>query len=455
MGPGGRLAWCAGLVCLALAAPAQASPNFVVILSDDQSWVGSSVPMDPDDARSRSDYYRTPHLERLAERGMRFSRGYAPAPFCAPTRRALLVGQTPARHVYQQDREGWPQRYRQQLSLPRMLKQADPAYRTAHFGKWDFRFDGVTPEEMGYDESDGPTTNAEGLGRGTGGPAAKSDPKSIFGITERSADFMRRSAAAGQPFFVQVSHYAVHLDVYYREESLDAVRRWKPGSRHAMPGFAAMTRDLDEGLGSLLDAIDALGVADDTYVFFLSDNGGRRRLPGQQDLELGRNHPLRSGKGSMYEGGLRVPFLVAGPGIAAGSTSRVAVTALDLLPTLAELAGRGEPLPASLDGGSLAGLLRSRGQGVVSRRDPFLIFHQAVDRKPQSALIEGRYKLVKTWKQGRLELFDPSRDPGESQDLSRELPDETQELHARLVRFLDEVGAETRQTQPKGRGKRR
>ncbi|MCP4509672.1 MAG: sulfatase-like hydrolase/transferase, partial [Fuerstiella sp.] len=134
---------------------ADTSPNFVVILTDDQSWVGSSVLMNPDDDRTRSDYYRTPNIKRLADMGMRFTQGYSPAPYCCPTRRSLLIGQTPARHVYQKDQENWPAEYRRQLSLPRMLKAANPDYRTAHFGKWDMRTDDVTPEQMGYDVSDG------------------------------------------------------------------------------------------------------------------------------------------------------------------------------------------------------------------------------------------------------------------------------------------------------------
>ncbi|MFP6750339.1 MAG: sulfatase-like hydrolase/transferase, partial [Pirellulaceae bacterium] len=215
---------CAGLT-LQAARGADPSPNFVVILTDDQSWVGSSVLMDPDDARTRSDYYQTPHIERLAKMGMQFTQGYSPAPYCCPTRRSLLIGQTPARHIYQQDQENWPRYYRQQLSLPRMLKQANPAYRTAHFGKWDMRTDEVTPEQMGYDVSDGYTSNGTGGSKGSGGPAAKEDPKLIFGITDRACNFMEKQTKSGHPFFLQVSHYAVHLDIYYQEKTLARVQQ--------------------------------------------------------------------------------------------------------------------------------------------------------------------------------------------------------------------------------------
>lgn len=420
-------------------------PNFVVILTDDQSWVGSSLLMDPDDDRSRSDYYETPNIERLADMGMRFTQGYAPAPYCRPTRRGLLIGQTPARHVYQQDQENWPAEYRKQLSLPRMLKTANPDYRTAHFGKWDMRSDRVTPEEMGYDVSDGYTSNATGGGKGTGGPAATDDPKLIFGITDRASAFMEAQAESGHPFFVQVSHYAVHLDIYYREETLDRTAP-SEGDKHTMPQFAAMTSDMDTGIGALVDKIESLGLRNNTYVFFLSDNGGRRTIPGQEEPTLPRNYPLRNGKGTMYEGGLRVPFIVIGPDVQPGSVSRTAVTGLDIFPTIAELAGFPDPLPEALDGGSMTDVIFNNGHGTVSRNRPFLLFHHAIDRSTQTALIHGDYKLVKTWKDDQLELFDLSKDISESDDLSARLPGKTDELHRMMVDFLTEIGAATYST---------
>ena len=438
------LTLCCGDSSLHAAKPGDLPPNFVILLSDDQSWVGSSVLMDPADERTRSDYYRTPHLERLAKRGMLFSQGYSPAPFCCPTRRSLLVGQSPARHIYQKDQKNWTANYRKQLSLPWMLKQANPAYQTAHFGKWDMRFDTVTPSEMGYDVSDGYTGNGTGGSKGTGGPAAKDDPKLIRSLTQRTCNFMETQARSGKPFFVQVSHYAVHLDIFYSEDSLEQTKRLAKGKKHTMPEFAAMTRDLDDGIGAVMEKIESLGLKDNTYVFFLSDNGGRLTMPGQKNKKLPRNHPLRQGKGSMYEGGLRVPFITVGPGVKPGSLSRVPVTGLDLFPTLAELAGHTKPLPKSLDGGSLAGLLHNQGQGAVQRSNSFLLFHQAVARTAQTALIQGDYKLVKTWRDNRLELFDLSKSVEENLNLSEKLPDKTEKLHGLMTGYLNNVGAETR-----------
>jgi len=430
----------------------QKSPNFVVILTDDQSWVGSSVLMDPNDTRTRSDYYQTPHIDRLSKMGMRFTRGYSPAPFCCPTRRSLLIGQTPARHVYQKDQQNWPKRYRRQLTIPRMLKQANPEYMTAHFGKWDFRFDNVTPEEMGYDFSDGYTGNFTGGAKGTGGPKAVDNPKKIFGITQRTCDFIEKQAHSGKPFFVQVSHYAVHLDIYYRQESLDISRKWQRGKKHTMPEFAAMTSDVDIGIGKVIDKIKALGLEKNTYIFFMSDNGGRLSMPGQPKAELARNHPLRDGKGSMYEGGLRVPFIVIGPGVKAGGVSKVPATGLDILPTIAEIAGYKKALPDSLDGGSMAKVIFNEGAGQIRRKHPFLLFHHAVQRKPQTALILGKFKLVKTWQDNKLELFDLSSSPSEIDDLSVKLPEKTRQLHSYMLAFLEEVKAETRKTSSKKKG---
>ncbi len=146
----------------------------------------------------------------------------------------------------------------------------------------------------------------------------------------------------------------------------------------------------------------------------------------------------------MYEGGLRVPFIAVGPRIKPGSQSRVPVTGLDLFPTLAELAGYAKPLPKSLDGGSLTRLLRNQGQGAVQRSNSFLLFHQAVARTAQTALIHGDYKLVKTWRGNRLELFDLSKSVEEDINLAEKLPGKTEELHGLMTGHLDNVGAETR-----------
>ncbi|MCE2863579.1 MAG: sulfatase-like hydrolase/transferase [Opitutaceae bacterium] len=428
-----------------IAAGAPLPPSFLVILADDQSWAGTSQRMIPGDPASASDYHRTPRIEQLAARGMLFTDGYAPAPYCCPTRRSLQVGQTPARHEYQRDREGWPADYRRRLNIPRLLKAADARYRAAHFGKWDHRYDGISPADQGFDESDGVTGNNTGGGRKAGGEMQREDPKLMSTLTERAGAFMAEQARAGRPFFLQVSHYAVHLEIQHSPAAMTRVRGRAPGIKHNLDVFAAMTEDLDDAVGRLLDRLEALGLAERTYVVYLSDNGGRPTLPGAADRGQGPNFPLRGAKGTLYEGGIRVPFIVAGPGIKAGSVSRVPVTGLDLLPTFADLAGYRSPLPANLDGGSLREVWHNGGVGEVRRPRPYLLFHQAVDRRAQTALRWGDLKLVKNWTTGEVELFDLARDPRESENLARLRPEKTAELHRLATAFIDEVKAETRQ----------
>ncbi len=417
-------------------------PNFVVILTDDQSWVGSSLQIIPGDPRTRSDYFRTPHIERLAAMGMRFTQGYSPAASCCPTRRALQTGQMPARHEYNKDRVGWTQAYREQLNMPRMLKAADPRYCTAHFGKWDHRYDEISPAQQGYDFSDGYTGNGNGGNKGSGGPAATPDPKLIDTITDQALHFIDRQHHTNTPFYLQVSHYAVHLDIYYNQETLDHIRKLPAGRKHNMPEFAAMTADMDDSIGRIIDKLSQLDLLNNTWVVFLSDNGGRNSIPKAAKIKEHRNAPLRNGKHSFYEGGIRVPFIILGPGVKPGSVNNVPVCGVDLLPTFADLADYSSPLPDDIDGGSLRPILDSRDAASVQRPHPFLVFHQGVDRKPVSAIRVGDYKLVKTWKENRIELFDLSIDISEADDLSGRMPDRTQKLDALLTKYLDEVGGD-------------
>ena len=434
-------------------------PNFIVILTDDQSWVGTSFLANPNDQRSKSDYYHTPNMERLANYGMRMTNGYAPAPFCSPTRKSILTGLTPAKHEYQKDRDNWTTVFRKQMTIPKILKLADSNYVTAHFGKWDARYDHFTPEEMGYDFSDGLTSNNTGGGKSTlsaegketpfkmgdAWPKTYDDPKLIFSLTQRSNDFIEEQTKKNKPFFIQISHYAVHLAITYSKKNIAKYNKLKKGKKHANPEFAAMTEDMDQGIGILLDKIFSLGITDNTYIIFLSDNGGRTSIPIGPEQKIARNFPLRGGKGSMYEGGLRVPFVIIGPGVSKNSYSDIPVTGLDILPTFARLAGYKGFLPNILDGGNIQTIIHNNGKGKVKRNSPYLIFHQAANRKPISAIRFGDYKLVKDWRYNKLELFDLSKDVEEKVDLSKKMPDIVKKLDKALIKFLKQANAETKQ----------
>ncbi len=433
---------------LATAGLAQAKRNFVFILTDDHGWSQLSFAMDPEVGRAASEFLETPNMARLAEQGMRFTSGYSPAPLCTPTRRSIFCGMTPARQRGTEfaSEFDWDGR----LTLPRALKQADRGYRTAHFGKFGSQM-GADPEQVGFDESDGWTTNRTG-----GMPApmeergrseTKHDPKLAFSITERAIDFARRQVAAGHPFYVQISHYAAHLQVQTRPNSLERFERKGRPDRAVTHAFGGMLLDLDDAVGHVLDTLAELGVAENTYVILMADNGGRGTIPGAQDSLAPPNRPLNGAKHSLLEGGIRVPFLVAGPGIEPNSISRVPVAGYDLLPTLYDLAGGTKPLPADVDGGSFRTVLEHGGIGKVERAFPGLVFHRPKHRRdPASAIRVGDYKLLlryptATRSRTRM-LYDLKADPYEKRDLSEERAEKADELERMLLGYLNSVRAE-------------
>lgn len=462
------------LACLALLAGISAAfaqtpskPNFIFILADDLGWTCLSQPMDDRVANSRSDFHETPSLERLARAGMRFSNGYSPGAICCPTRRAIQFGQTPVR----QGDLGFPARYAaglgQRLTIPRLLKSIDPRYRTAHYGKWDLRAD-MFPEDLGYDESDGNTGNNHGdISIRTSQADAftqhylKNDPKRIDTLTGRALSFIRRNHEAGSPFYLQLSHYATHVDIQTRATTFAKYAAKPKGSIHNDPAWAGMLEDLDGGIGRVLDLVAELGIADHTYVIFMADNGAAEfhpPIPNKMDppsrlRSPARNHPLRGGKWVTYEGGIRVPFIVSGPGIRPGSQCDVPVTGWDLLPTIADLAGHTGPLPADLDGGTFRELLQ-RGRGEVKRPEEGLVFHfyaggdpreagpARLPRPPHTALRAGDYKLVRIWSWNKTELYNLRDDVGETSDLAASMPRKAEELNAQLMSYLRRVDSE-------------
>ncbi|MBE0542114.1 MAG: sulfatase-like hydrolase/transferase [Verrucomicrobia bacterium] len=447
------VAFLANLLSWSATAQETARPNFVLILADDLGWNSLSQPMDERVPNSRSDFHETPNLERLAKAGMRFTSGYASAALCCPTRRSIQFGQTPTRQGNERFARDYDPAQRPRLTIPRLLKSVDARYRTAHYGKWDLRAE-IFPEDLGYDESDGNTGNRHG--NVSSDQQTKfttyylnEDPKKIETLTSRALNFIRRNHASGNPFFLQLSHYATHVDIQTRPETYTKYAAKKPGQIHSHPAWAAMQEDLDAGIGRVLDLIEELGLAKNTYVIFMADNGGVEFIPPVKNKmdhpstfpTPPRNHPLRGGKWVLYEGGIRVPFFVQGPGITAGSQCDVPVAGWDILPTVASLAGYAAPLPADLDGGSFRSLLET-DTGVVKRPVEGLVFHRYTTAYPHSAIRVGDFKLIKTWKTQKLELYNLKEDLGETTDLAARLPDKGRELHVRLMDYRKQVDAE-------------
>jgi arylsulfatase A-like enzyme len=317
----------------------------------------------------------------------------------------------------------------------------------------------ANPTALGYDESDGLTSNGTGtFYHPTYRPKdahrncicePDADPKRTFSVTQRSIAFMERQVREKHPFYLQVSYYAIHTAYQARQATLDKYAGKGEPPRQVLAGVAPMLDDLDDGVGQLLDAIDKLGIGENTYVFFSSDNGGSPDpMSAERQSQPARNHPLRLTKQYLYEGGIRVPFMVRGPGVKAGSVCREPVAQYDLLPTFYELAGGREPLPAEIDGGSLRPLLEDPASGAVKRLMPGLVFHRPLLKsQPHSALRVGDFKLVVTWsgpwQVAKRELFNLAKDIGEQQNLAENMPGKADEMSATLIAYLKSVNAET------------
>ena len=409
-------------------------PNFVVIMAEAQGWSNTSVPMDDRMPDAKSRIFTTPAVERLAREGMRFTYGYAASPRCTPSRAALFTGRSPAAlhmtyvglgrsegpvHTALLPPEPVLELPAATVTVAELLR--DGGYTTAHFGKWHVAR--TDPSRHGFDQSDGAT--------GNGGPdnVASPNPKQAFGMTERGIAFMTAAQRAHRPFYLQLSHYP-------NQERKEASGRPERGAK-------VDSDEIDQTVGLLLAALDRLGLAANTYVFYTADHGAQGRVG---------NAPLSGGKGAVLEGGLRVPFLVRGPGIAGNVCSRVPVTACDLFPTIAELAAAG-PAPREVEGGSLVPVLRdATGRGRVQRTREELVFHfphyDLGNGGPATAIIVGALKLIRNYERGTRRLFDLEQDPAEAKDLAPSQPEKAAELDARLTDYLKAVNAQLAKPNP-------
>ena len=445
-------------------------PSILLILADDLGWTDTSVQMDPTEPDSKSDFYQTPVLEALAAQGMKFSDAYASSPVCSSTRASVQTGKTPAQlHltdvidggvVGSVRRQSWyhdrpivppfPLDYlpMSEITIAEHLKAGNPDYRTSHHQKWHM----VLPTEKLPSNGDITGQGYDVANSGFAVFPAGTDPKQNDGATLRAQEFMTEAVALGRPFFTQVSYSSVHLPLEAKQTTIDKYEALPPGVRHNQPLYAAMVEELDTVIGDLLDTLDTLGIADNTYVFVTSDNGGRLAN------NVTTNVPLLSGKGAIWEGGIRVPLIVRGPTIAAGTTSNVPVALYDLFSTFSDIAGFAGTEPSGVEGTSILPVLEgmatslSRPNGANGE----LYFHWPHYMEgntdgaptPASAIRDGDFKLVKVYGDpDEIFLFDLSASLTESDDvnstlnLADSLPTQTASMLAKLEGWLAAVGA--------------
>ena len=417
--------------------------NLIVILVDDLGWSDLSC--------MGSSFYETPHIDRLAREGVKFSQAYAACTVCSPTRAALLTGKYPARlhvtdwiagHVMPKAKlrvPDWTMHLpHAEITLAERLKSA--GYATASIGKWHLGGADSRPEDHGFD------INIGGYDRGQPPsyvapyriPTLKEGPAGEF-LTDRESreavEFLR--AHRDRPFFLYLPHYAVHQPLMGKPEVVAKYQaKMRAGDGHKNAVYAALIESVDDSVGRIRSELDQLGLSSRTVIVFTSDNGG---------LILGQNPPtsnapLRAGKGSCYEGGVRVPLIVHWPGLSkAGETNATPVMTIDLLPTLLEAA---RVPPMAVDGRSLTPLLR--GKGSLGRDALFWHYphYHPGGATPYGAVREGDWKLIEFYEDSRLELYNLARDPSESRDVSGVEPARATRMLRQLEAWRRRVGAQ-------------
>lgn len=416
--------------------------NFIHILVDDWGWT--------DGSGFGSRFYETPNIDRLAARGMKFSQAYAACTVCSPTRACTLTGQYPARlhitdwisgHVRPNAKlkvPDWTMHLPlDQMNIARRLKAE--GYATASIGKWHLGTEDYYPDKQGFD------INMGGTDRGQPPryvapyriPTLPEGPPGEF-LTDREAaeamQFIEQNKA--QPFFIYLAHYAVHQPIAGKPPVIAKYRqKASTALAHQNPTYAALVESVDDSVGAILNKLEELHLADRTVIVLTSDNGGL--------LPVTSNLPLRAGKGSAYEGGVRVPCVIVWPGTTQpGSVCDTPIISADFYPTLLALAGIADAAGHVVDGESLAPLLKQTGQ--LKREAIYWHYphYHPGGATPYGAIRSGDFKLIEFFEDQHVELYNLREDLGEKQDLSQRMAGKAAELRQKLKDWRIQVGAQ-------------
>ena len=461
------------------AAADERPPNVVFILADDLGYMDVGA-YNPDT------FYETPNIDSLARQGMMFTQGYAANPVCSPTRYSIMTGKYPSRENHTDwfcgDRSGRFRHAPYQCHMDQEEFTVAEAFHEAGYvtwfgGKWHLGSEPrLWPENQGFDVNKGGwTVGSPGGGyfspydnpRLADGPEGEYLPYRLAGEAEAFIE-----AHGDEPFFAYLPFYLVHnprqapealvekyrrkrerLNLGERDEFEEIEQVWpveEPRRVRVVQGhpvYAAMVEALDRAVGQVLGALQENGLADNTVVVFTSDNGGLSTSEGHNTS----NRPLRGGKGWVYEGGIREPFIIHWPGVTPpGSTSEVPVISTDFYPTLLEIAGLPARPEQHLDGVSLVPVLR--GASELGREALFWHYPHYSNQGgfPGGAVRMGPWKLTENYEDGSVQLFNVEEDPGEKEELSGQMPERVERMRERLHAWYEEVGA--RFLRPKANG---
>ena len=439
--------WMPGLLTPLFAAPER--PNIVLFFIDDLGW--------RDVGYMGSDFYETPHIDQLAQESMRFSSAYAAAPNCAPSRACLMSGQYTPRHgVYTVgDPARGNDRYRKLIPAKNNVVLADrfvtiaetlsqAGYQCASIGKWHL---GKSPRSQGFQVN--VAGNQSGSPRG-GYFSPYRNPQLSNGdqgeyltdrLTAEACSFIKDNADS--PFFLYLTHYAVHTPLQAKEEYKKHFEDKPAGKLHQHATYAAMVKSVDDSIGRVLQTLKEQKLEENTVVVFTSDNGGYGPATTMK--------PLRGSKGMLYEGGIRVPLLIKWPGVTqAGSSSEVPVINLDLYPTFLDLTEIPVSQDYQLDGESLVSLLKDPDSSLKKRSlfwhfPAYLQKYQGMQQRfrttPVSVIRQGDWKLLEFFEDGHRELYNTRSDIGETMDLIDSQPEKAAALTKELHRWQKQVKA--------------
>lgn len=453
------------LWCFLIIAPANANeqrPNIIFILADDLGWSDLTC--------YGSDLHETPHLDHLATQGVKFNQAYSASPVCTPTRVSILTGKHPARLNMTIWRESALNRGKRKLLEPLCLDSLptdettvaellrDAGYYNVHIGKWHAGNAEGYPQAHGFHRNIGgtlwgapetfwyPYTGDSYFREWRYVPDLEPGNEGDYltdRLTTKAIEVMDERTATEQPFFINLWYHSVHTPIEGKPELVEHYTN-KITENHIQknPHYAAMVHSLDENVGRVLKKIDELGIADKTLVIFSSDNGGfikNGKL--NPEYQVANNTPLRSGKGSTYEGGIRVPLIVRGPGVATDQQSDTPVISPDLFPTLLDAAGISERPGGPTDGLSLASLFKNPNETLDRESLYFHYPHYYHTTTPVTALRKGDWKLLEYYEDNHIELYNLNEDLGETTNLAATLPDLATQLQAELHEWRSQIGA--------------
>ena len=422
-------------------------PNIVFLFIDDMGW--------PDVGCYGHPFHETPTIDRLAAQGVKFTDFYAATPVCSSTRSTVQSGQYSARTGITDFIPGHWRPFEKLIVppieniLPESLKTPGDVlkaagYSTGYFGKWHLGPENTHgPDKRGYDVTVHTLPKEFRAWR----KSQDAGPKRIDLLTDQTLWFIEQNK--DRPFFVTLSHYAVHIPV---EATPNAIAKYegktKPPTGVNHPVYAAMIEDLDRSIARILARLDELNLSDRTIVVFTSDNGGLRKIYTGIGEVISSNAPLRDEKGTLYEGGIRVPMIVRWPGVVQpGTVCAEPTTTADLLPTFCDVSGTQKP-NQPIDGSSLVPLFRDP-KSALKREAIYFHYPHYHHSRPAGAIRAGDWKLIEFFDDGVLELYNLRNDIGEANNRAGAMPEKAAELQKKLASWRKEVGARMPTPNPK------